>query len=295
MMSKGKINLEKTKIKYRIMKKLMIIPAVVIMAFFSSCSDDAEQNADLTNTFDLDTETTIESNYEDVDDIVNAGVELEAANGRVEADELLDGAIITHDKDNNIITIDYGIGVEGPNGRVRKGKIIITYDGLRWEQGSFREVTFEEFYIDDVQVEGVRRMENTSTSTEDNPEFTVTLTGGKLTFTDNTTATREVNKVRTWLRAATRVNDEVSVEGTASGSRRDGTSYNVEIIEPIIYKRDCRRARVFVPVAGIKQITSGENVVTLNYGDGECDNIATLTINDEDPKEITLQLKGRRN
>ncbi len=271
----------------------MLIPVIGMMVLFSSCSEDGETTTDLVQEFDLEAEATIEANYEDVDDIVNAGVESQDPNGRVVEDELLDGATVTHDRANNIITVDYGEGVEGPGGRIRKGKVIITYNGLRWEPGSFRQVTFENFSIDDVQIEGVRRLENTAESTDDNPEFTVTLQGGMLTFTDSTTASREVNKVRSWLRAANPLNDEVSVTGSANGSRRDGVNYSVEILERIVYKRDCRRARIFVPVAGVKQITSGDNVAVIDYGDGECDNIATVTINGGEPTEITLTLRGR--
>ena len=277
----------------RIMKKLMLIPVIGIVILFSSCSEEGENGADLVQEFDLESEATIDANYEDVDDIVNAGIESFSENGRIAEDELLDGATVTHDKDNNIITIDYGTGVEGPGGRIRKGIIIITYSELRWTPGAFRQVTFDGFSVDDVTVEGVRRIENTSASTDDSPEFTITLEGGRLTFTDNTSATREVNKVRSWIRAANPLNDEVAVTGTANGSRRDGNSYNVEILERIVYKRDCRRARVFVPVSGVKQITSGENVAVIDYGDGECDNLATLTINDGEPQEIVLRLKGR--
>jgi len=279
----------------RMMKKLMLIPVIGMIVLFSSCSEDGERSTDLVQEFDLESEATIDANYEDVDNIVNASLESFSDNGRVMRDELLDGATVIHDRENNTITIDYGTGVEGPRGRVRKGIIIITYSEIRWTPGAFRQVTFEGFSVDDVAVEGVRRLENTSASTDDSPEFTVTLTGGKLTFPDSTTATREVNKVRSWNRAANLVNDEVTVTGGANGSRRDGSTYIVEIVEPIVYKRACRRARVFVPVSGVKQITSGENVAVLDYGDGACDNIATLTINDEEPQEIVIKLKGRFN
>ena len=276
------------------MKKLLFIPAILMTMFFSSCSEEGESQADLETQFDLESEATIDANYEDVDDIVDASFASLSENGRVAEDEMLDGATVTHDRDNNIITIDYGTGVEGPGGRIRKGVIVITYSDLRWIPGAFRQVTFEDFSIDDVKVEGTRRLENTAETTEDNPEFTVTLVGGMLTFTDSTTATREVNKVRTWNRAANPINDEVSVTGTAGGSRRDGATYSVEILEPIVYKRDCRRARVFIPVSGIKQITSGENVMIVDYGDGECDNVATITINGGEPQDRDLRLRGRR-
>ena len=277
------------------MKKLMLIPVIGMMVLFSSCSEDGEGSTDLVQEFDLESETTIEANYDDVDEVVNAGLESGGSNaGRIVEDELLDGVTVTRDSANNMITIDFGDGVEGPGGRVRKGKIIITYEGRKWEPGSFRQVTFEEFFIDDVKVEGVRTHTNTAESRDDNPQFAITLSGGKLTFTDGTVASREVDKLRTWIRATNPLDDEVTMEGIASGARRDGVTYSMEILEPIVYKRDCRRARVFVPVAGVKQITSGENVMSIDYGDGTCDNIATVTVNGGEPEEITLNLKGRR-
>jgi len=276
-----------------IMKKLLFIPAIVLALFFTSCSEDGEENS-VVDDLDLESEAAVDANFEDVDDIVNAGVEFSSASGRVEEDEILEGATVTHDMNNNIIIIDYGTGVEGPGGRIRKGKVIITYENLRWEPGAFRQVTFEEFSIDDVLVEGIRRLENTSESTDDNPEFSVTLTGGQLTFTDGTTITREVDKLRVWNRAANPINDSVSVTGTANGSRRDGVTYEVEIIERLVYKRGCRVGRVFIPVSGVKQITSGDDVAIIDYGDGECDNIVTVTINDGEPFEMNLRLRGRR-
>lgn len=269
----------------------MLIPVIGMMVLFSSCSEDGEESTDLVQEFDLASEATLDANYEDIDEVVNAGLESGSSAGRMVEDDLLRDVTVTRDSANNTIIIDFGDGVEGPGGRVRKGKIIITYEGQKWAPGSFRRVTFKDFYIDDVRVEGVREHRNTSESRDENPQFSITLEGGKLTFPDSTTATREVNKVRTWFRATNPLDDEITMEGTASGSRRDGVRYEVEIIERIVYKRGCRRLRIFIPVAGVKQITSGENVVVIDYGDGECDNIATVTVNDGEPREINFKLR----
>lgn len=277
------------------MKKLLFIPLVAFVVFLSSCSEDGETSTDLVETFDLETEETAEANFEDVDDIVDSTVETQISGARVDESEVLDGAVITHDTENNTITIDYGDGVEGPGGRLRSGMIIITYSELRWLPGAFREVTFQDFYVDSVQVEGVRRLENTSASTDEAPQFTVSLTGGRLTFADGTTITREVNKVRTWNRANNPVNDTVIVTGTATGSRRDGRTYTVEILEEIMYKRGCRVGRVFIPVSGTKLITAGDNTALVDYGDGDCDNIATISVNDGEAEEFNIVLRsGRR-
>lgn len=276
------------------MKKLLFIPVLALAAFFTSCSDNDEVSPDLAEIVDLDSEAALESNYEDVDVIVNAGMESLNTGARVSEDDVLDCATITHDEVNNTLTIDYGDGCEGPGGRIRAGKLVITYNDRRLVPGSFRQIVFENFSIDGVLIEGTRRVENISESIDVSPVFQVTLVGGKMTFEDGTFATRDSDHTRTWVRADNPINDETQVEGTASGSRRDGVTYSIEIIERLVFRRACRGGRVFIAVAGVKKITWGDNVAIVDYGDGECDNEVTITINDGEPFVKTIEPKGRK-
>ncbi len=279
----------------RIMKKLLFITAIAGVTLLSSCSNDEVGSQDIIEEMDIDSEEALESSYEDVDMIVEAGMETLEISGRIEEDDLLECADITKDDENKMITIDFGEGCEGPGGRIRAGKIIISYNDHRLVPGAFREATFDGFSVDGVLVEGTRRVENISESLDDDPTFSITLTGGKLTFEDETTVTRQAAITRTWLRANNPLDDEAEVEGNASGSRRDGITYSMEIIERLVYKRACWARGVFVPVSGVKQFTSGENVAILDYGNGECDYLATVTINGGEPFEITLRPRSRFN
>ncbi|WP_421762890.1 hypothetical protein [Ekhidna sp.] len=277
------------------MKKLLFIPMLLTVMIFSSCSDEDEAlTPDLITELDADSEAALESNYEDVDLIVEAGVEFADASGRVERDTVLECADVTHDQENKIITIDYGDGCEIRGGRVVKGKIIIEYNDRKLVPGAFRIVTLEDFFIDEVQIEGVRTLTNISESIDDNPTFNILLEGGKLSFPDGTSATRDADHTKTWIRANNPLNDEFHVEGEASGSNREDVRYEVEILEKLVFKRACRANRVFIPVSGIKQITFGDNVAVINYGDGDCDNEVTITLNGETFTR-TVQPRGNRN
>lgn len=278
------------------MKKLFILS--ILSAFiFSSCNDDDPNPVSgLVDELDMDSEAAIESSYEDVDVVVEAGMLTldEPAGGRIERDALLDCAEVTKDTVNKIITIVYPVGgCTGPRGRVRTGTIIIEYNEKRLIPGAFRSVRFVDFFIDDVQIEGTRTITNTSADLSDNPTFTVDLVGGRLTFGDGTTATRDATQTRKWIRANNPLEDEGHVEGNASGTRRDGVTYTIEILETLVYKRNCRGDGVFIPVSGIKQITSGDNVAIIDFGDGTCDNEVTITINGESVTR-TLDHRGRR-
>lgn len=276
------------------MKKLFIL--TVLSAFIlSSCSDDdSDLSADLVDQLDVDSEAALESNFEDVDVTVEAGMLTLEEGGRIERDIILDCAIVEKDIVNKIVTIDYGDGCVGPGGRLRKGKIVIEYNERKLIPGAFRIVTLVDFSIDSVQIEGTRTITNISEDISDTPTFSITLVGGKLTFLDETFATRDADHTRTWVRANNPLEDETQVEGSAEGLKRDGVRYTVTILERLIYKRACRAEGVFIPVSGVKQITSGDNVAIIDFGDGRCDNIVTITINGGESFEKELNHRGRR-
>ena len=167
---------------------------------------------------------------------------------------------------------------------VRSGKIIINYDGHRFVPGSYWVVTFEEFYINRRHIEGVRTVTNISESLAANPKFHVVLEGGKVTWPDNTFATREVDRVRVWFRAVNPLLDEYHIlaESIAYGTTRKEIGYTCLVLEDLVYKRACRNSqRGRIPVAGVKEVVFGDRKYIVDFGDGECDTLVTITTGDE--------------
>jgi hypothetical protein len=77
------------------------------------------------------------------------------------------------------------------------------------------------------------------------------------------------------------------VSGVASGKTKSGVEYTAETVEPLVFKSMCR-GTWYIPASGIKTITMPElPVITVDYGDGECDNKFTV-IMDRGSKEMTL-------
>lgn len=265
------------------MKKLTFITTALLYFFITACSDDAGtiSSTAILEALDIESEATLESSFEDSDVITEAAMVEVSANGRVKRDDVLMCAEVAVDTTNKVITVDYGDGCEGQGGRIRAGKVIIEYSNRRLVPGAYRIVTFEDFSIDTVKVEGTRTLTNISESEEDAPAFSVKLTGGSLTFTDGTTATSEVDHVRTWYRAANPLEDMTTLTGTASGTQRDQSDYSVTILEELVYKRSCRSSRVFIPVSGVKEVTKDGETAIIDYGDGECDNEVEITIDGE--------------
>ncbi len=117
------------------------------------------------------------------------------------------------------------------------------------------------------------------------PKFSIEVIGGKATWPDGTFATREVRKVREWQRASNPLNDTWTVSQTAgsdfaaSGTNRYGSTYQMNITTPLVYKRECAvSSRVFMAVQGEKELITDSKKITINYGSGECDRKVTITV-----------------
>jgi hypothetical protein len=259
-----------------------LLAAGMLLLAVAACRNEEEAGAiDALDRDVADQEAVMESVFDEVDEIDYYGQLYASSSARVEESESspIFCAQRNHDLANKTITIDFGDGCIGPRGRERKGRIIITYTGRLLEPGAVHTVTFEDFYINDIRIEGTRTKQNLSESTGDYLRFRLTLENGKITFPDGSVITREAEWIVTRIRAFNPLNDVIIREGGCSGVTKNGLEYSVEITVPVVWIRGCLPpARIFLPVEGIKVITvTGGPVITIDYGDGECDNLMTIT------------------
>lgn len=252
---------------------------VVVFALGFSCSqDELENNGDPEDN--ALTEAEVQEDYynDDTEELTLSAISAdEFSGGKVkEADDRLQCAVVTRvgDATGGTITIDFGAGCTGERGNVRKGKLIITYVG-RWNvSGSYWTVTTDNYSINDVLVAGSRTVRNVSES-DQLQAFEITMEDGTLTFPDGAVATRIVHKRRELERDSNSILKRLIIYGTAEGNNRNGRGYQIKILERLIYDRSCEG--VFIPVSGKKLITHGQREITVDYGNGECDNTVVIT------------------
>lgn len=186
------------------------------------------------------------------------------------------------------IVIDYGESCTGLNDVVRSGKIIITISDPRRETGSQRSLTFEDYYVNGAGVEGTYTITNLGPNDNDNVVFSAVLSGGKITFTDEKTITREFDREREYIAGYdtwwTPWDDICLITGMASGTNLNGKAYTHTIINALEWKAACR----FLVSGSIQFDVEGIEPFVLDYGDGDCDANATLSRGD-DTREITLR------
>ncbi|MBX2916425.1 MAG: hypothetical protein KF856_14240 [Cyclobacteriaceae bacterium] len=276
--------------------------ALISLVFLSSCLDDKFELSDR-DSQNIENEAVTDSYFEDAEDMSALVVAVEPAteggrlafNGKVEGtkptDFRFEGNCVTVTLEmaadtqpgnpHGYITINFGEGCTDARGNVRKGIIRVEFKGKRFLSGSKIITTFSDYYINNIKIEGTRTVTNITGSTTAAPKFQIELEDGRATWPDETFATREGSHTREWIRATNPINDQWQVTGSATGSNRNGTLYQVEISKTLVYKRSCAASnRVFMAVEGTKVLTvDGGQVITLDYGTGECDRLVTITIN----------------
>jgi len=269
----------------RIFKKsrILLILFVIISVGLVGCEED-EPNVEIDQET-VEMEALSDADFDEIDDLVAVSVltaefpSLGARTSEDIADDRFSCANVAINRESKTIIIDFGTGCEGPRGRIRSGVIRISYSGFWLMPGSEITTTLENFSIDGRQIEGTRTVTNITSNGA--PTHQITLTGGRIKFLDGTEATREVNRIRKWIRADNPLNDEFHIlaESIANGVNRNGIEYQVTIEEDLVYKIRCRQDLIYLPVSGVKVITTGDNIIVMDFGDGECDNIITASFN----------------
>ncbi len=174
-----------------------------------------------------------------------------------------------------VITIDYGEGcmmVFNDDTITLKGQIIITITDRWYKPGAQHIVTFQDFYINDVKIEGTRTITNMGLNDKMHLELGIKLEQGKIIFNDTAWMTREAEHVREWIIHLNPLKDSVLVTGVASGINVLGESYERLITEPLVLVHCPDYDWRWVIVDGTIQITNSERgTSTIEYSGSECD------------------------
>jgi len=188
-----------------------------------------------------------------------------------------------------IVTIDFGTGCEGRKGKVLAGKIIIEY--VETADGFSKTVSFDGFSVEGNTVEGGKSIVKLTANTNGNPEatFTVDIT---ITLTTGEVITQKGTKVKEKVEGADtteRGDDVYSISGNWESVNRDGVAKNATITTNLRREYACKYI-----VSGVIEITKDTETSTLDFGDGTCDDLATIKDSVGTVTEVVLK-KHKRN
>lgn len=270
---------------------LILLGWIVVIAVMMSACDESGADTNVSDQEDVElfNDATFSNTLADEDlelSTIAAESADELGNGRT-SNQHLACADVSLDRENKIITIDFGDGCIGPFGRERSGKIIITFGGEFNDQLANRVITFEKYVVNNKGISGTIELRDLNRNAEGNITATRRLNEYTITYPDGNTFTLNGSTTREWLEGEGDGNPATNViqlTGSYEGVSTRGRTFTHVITEPIIAKFSCRAQGGFLRVSGVKEMTaSGNNFSkkrSIDYGDGTCDNEITVTIND---------------
>jgi len=183
------------------------------------------------------------------------------------------------------VTIDFGDGCELRNGNILSGKIILSYEKDREAATKMMSFMYENFYFNRKQIEGEGSILRERSNENGNPQSTKTF-NVTVTWPDGTFASKEGMKVREMIEGQNTHawGDNVfSITGYWKFTRKNGGLFTATITEALRRELACK----FL-VSGVVELTRTDIVGVLDYGDGDCDDLATISINGGPEREIHL-------
>jgi len=286
------------------MKKFTLL--ALSFGLMTSCSEDGVSgfSENLTTTTVLETINSI-AFEEDIDELISESFDLSSKaisarsadagldkdTKKFKGDKYGECASVVVDKENNTKTITFSNECEGKRGQTRSGTMIVTYSEIQGEIGSFREVSYDDFYLNGVKIEGTRRTEILSTDENGSKTMRTRLNDGKMIYQDGTFKTKSAEMTR-YIHVENNKKQYTTLIGSKSGVSTEGVSFSMEITTPIKFVYDCfgegQRKRGKVPVQGIKVTNDGSQIITTDFGDGTCDTLVEIT---RDGEVETVDLK----
>lgn len=275
------------------MKSAIVKLGVLLFIVFLQISCKKEASLEKI-TDDISAQRSMELFDNEIDEIDEASIndEIGMPIGNERPDSMMDPispcAVRTWSGDSTerVLTIDFG---DEPclcrDSAFRSGKIKITFTGRKFEPGATKTILFIDYKVNDCLFNG---------------KVLVKYNGNGTFSRQNLGITMEVNgKVSNWFGLHTitivegfetpQMEDNVRrVEGKSWGKNLFGVPFTRIVTQPLIRRGMC--ARHFVEGIVKTEMENG-NVSILNFDpfeNGICDNIASITINQNEPVLIEL-------
>ncbi len=266
------------------MKIKNLVLGLTLSMFILSCSnDDKPASSDLS---EAKASAQIDIVVEDVSRIVEDQYALQAnpGAGKMSENSTQDlppcatvSTTVTPTTWTRTITFD---NCELPNGNILDGTIIVSGSRNFETQTHTISYSFVDFHHNDILIEGnrtiVRTIQSTATLAQPHPVATMSI-DMTVTFPNGNVYHRVGNRVREMIEGFNTpmiwADNVFSITGSWSTTSPAGTQTST-ITTPLRVRANCPHI-----VSGVVSIVRNDHTAILNYGTGECDNLATLTVN----------------
>lgn len=263
---------------------------MAVLLTFAACKKDNTT----TDTADEDTgyaeeQARMEQSYDDAESLADEAY-INGASALKGGPNLLSScATVTKDTVSNPhkLTIDFGTtNCLCNDGRYRRGQIIVTFAGKYRDSGYVRTISFNNHYVNDNQVTGTKQITNMGHNSNGHLYYNISVNGAIILDSNKGTITQVSTRTRTWVNGENtlpRIDDVYEITGSGTLTRPNNTTVAVNITTVLVAAVNCKWIK-----QGVMQLTpQGKSTRSLNYGNGNCDNQAVVTVGNK-TKTITL-------
>lgn len=270
---------------------VLVISFLSIISF--SCKKETEQQA-----LEFDTQTSqdnalAEGIYTDVNNIANQAIKNGSAGlttyrfQETSSSYLSTCATVTITPDSTgtggVASVDFGSSnCLCLDNHYRRGVIDFTYTGAYSDSGTVITTSFDNYYVGKdtslmFKVTGSKVVTNNGQNASGHTHFTINVNGH---LTDAAGRNMDWTSVRDreWISGESTLNwqdDEYLITGNAQGTNFEGNSYTMNITQALDIDFSCNWIK-----EGVFDLTpTGKPTRTFNYGNGTCDNQASITVN----------------
>lgn len=180
---------------------------------------------------------------------------------------------------NKTITIDWGTSNCTCNdGKSRRGKLVATFTGSYFAQGTVITHTPVDYYVNDNKVEGTKTVTNMGLNSSGQPYYNIEI-DGVVSMSTGEVINYTSSRVRTFTNGYTTpsvfLDDEYAITLTSNATVSNGDNYEAHTTEALKVKVGCGYIK-----SGVLSITpTGKPERVIDYGDGTCDATFTITVN----------------
>ena len=265
-----------------IMKYLMV--AATVGMIFTACRKEKDNDNDTGAAAD---NALAEGTYNDVHNIADQASTgsltsfMPTGNGGEERGILSACATITNDTTvvPHMLTINFGTtNCMCLDGRNRRGIINVSYSGKYRDSASTHTIIFTNYFVNDNEIKGSKTVTNNGHNSAGHLTYSISVTGTIIKANGGGTITWASTRTREWIageNTLTWADDVYLITGSASGTSAAGNAFSINITKALRKEIGCPHF-----VSGTVTITpSGKATRVLDYGNGSCDDNATVTIN----------------
>lgn len=241
---------------------------ILMMAVSCHSEDGITNNAP--NLIPVERGSELLSIFEEIDLIVLALVQEDIADAR-RIHPLLEHygekVVLTSNLKDGSVTVDFGADSESDRGVRFRGMLRVYLPTNFWAKGSLTRIVLDSFYVDNVQISGVRSLVNAGYELNSKMlTFDASMANGLMTWpqeeameiTYHLQRRLEVSSVEDQLR--------FSLTGITEMKDKFGRQLTVEVVAPMVFQEKCMFSGKADPLSGSILVSRGDaNSMTVNF------------------------------